>query len=228
MIRNASLILGTLAALAALPAMSNSAYAEDGFPQLFFNYSNLYDDVCTGGNSKEIDPVWAEEAEHRTAEFATLWEKNGPSLLNQLLDDFQKGFSRKEITATLSVCPQSSISNPLVINVKPYLKTFMPQYPSWPDHAFVDAVFHELIHNWLDENLAWPTPLIKKYKNEPPVVLNHLHLMAIQRLVYDEQKRDDLQQWIADLYSKDEDDYGRAWQIVEKEGPAAFIAELKK
>ncbi len=223
--RNVSLGLAVLAAQAAVsPAR---AYAAPGYPRLFFSYSSLYDDACVGGDTQQIDPAWADEADQRTTEFAALWEKNADELLGRLVDDFQKGFSRKEMTATLSVCPHSSISNPLVINVKPYLKTFMPQYPSWPNQAFVDAVFHELIHNWLNDNLAWPTPLMNLYKNEPPVVLNHLHLIAIQRLIYGELKRDDLTKWIVDLYSTDQDDYGRAWQIVEKEGPAAFLAELK-
>ena len=57
--------------------------------------------------------------------------------------------------------------------------------------------------------------------------MNHLHLIALERLVYGELKRDDLAKWIVRLYATDQDDYGRAWQIVEKEGPQAFLNELK-
>ncbi len=138
--------------------------------------------------------------------------------------------TRKELTATLSVCPNSwNYSDPLVLRTLNFLKSFMGQRPTWPDFAFADLVFHELLHTWLVENFIFNGPLLSKYKSEPPIVRAHLHLMAIQKFVYLELGRKDLSSWISWKYSGMSKDYARAWQIVDQiEGYAPFIQELKE
>ena len=204
-----------------------SAFAESTphYPKLFFEYSGLYDNICAGNNP--VDDAWASEASSKEPEFTKVWEDSAPLLFNQLFSDFKKGFTRNEMTATLSVCAFApSYSNPLILNVSRFLKSYMKDAPVRGDHVFVDLVFHELLHTWVDENISETTPLLLKYKSESASVRAHLHLMALQVLVYKETGRNDLLEWINLQYPRMRGDYPRAWEIVNKEGYEAFIKEI--
>jgi len=199
-------------------------------PQLFFNYSGLYDSaVCPEKSTKKVDPAWAREADERTKEFAQIWGKAEPILFGKVFEIFGAGFSRKELTATLSACPiVPSYSDPLTLNVTRFLKSYMGEKPVASNEGFADLVFHELLHTWIVENGQWPSALYEKYQNEKRVVRNHLHLMAVQKHVYSELNRSDLILMIETRY-KNMLGYDRAWQIVtEIEGIEPFLKELKK
>ncbi len=212
--------------LTQLQAQATTASA----PKIFFEYSALYDSNCANTPERKIEPEWVREAIDRSPDFSKIWEVSGPVLFGKVFEHFAKGFQRKEITATLSVCPASSYSNPLVLNVTRFLKSYMGSKPVRSDDSFADLVFHELLHSWLVENVDFPTPLFDKYKNEERVVRNHLHLMAMQKFIYTELNRNDLVLMIDRQYSTMLGPaYPRAWEIVSKiEGYEAFIAEIKK
>lgn len=197
------------------------------YPKLFFSYSFLYDDVCAA--QSPVNLKWAEEATQRVSEFTKIWEKEAGILFGQVFSDFQKGFSRKEMTATLSVCPYApSYSSPLILNVVRFLKSYMGSQPIRSDAEFADLVFHELLHTWVSENVKRPTPLTLKYKDESRPVLAHLHLMAIQKHTYVKLGKMDLVAMIDSHYSNMQGAYPRAWEIVNAiEGYETFIAEIK-
>lgn len=200
-------------------------------PKLFFEYSWLYDSNCSNTPDRKIDPLWANEAKTRTSDFIHIWNQSGPILFGKVFEIFEMGFRRKELTATLSVCPKTpSYSNPLVLNVTRYLKSYMGEEPVRSDDSFADLVFHELLHTWIVENVDWPTPLLQKYIGEEPVTRNHLHLMAMQKFIYTKLNREDLLKMIDIQYSHSfSQAYVRAWEIVSKvEGHEAFISEIKK
>lgn len=166
---------------------------EPSYPKLFFSYSWLYDSVCAEAPNKQIKPEWAQEAREKSKDFELVWMKEAPALMNKLFEIFNLGFQRKEVTATLSVCPRTqSFSNPLVLNVNRHLKSYMADRPVASETHFADLVFHELLHTWIVENLPWPSPILERYKVEAQVTKNHLHLMAVQKLIYTELKRSDL------------------------------------
>ena len=198
-------------------------------PKLFFEYSWLYDQNCAVTEERKFDPAWASEAVEKTQNFTDIWEKNGPIFFGKVFEVFGFGFSRKELTATLSVCRAPSYSNPLVLNVTRFLKSYMQDKPVRSDDAFADLVFHELLHTWVSENVNFPTPLYNKYQDEERIVRNHLHLMAIQKYIYTALNRDDLVKLIALQYSTmPMPGYSRAWKIVtEIEGVEPFIEEVK-
>jgi len=199
----------------------------NSYPTLFFKYSHLYDGICSANDP--ITEEWAREAQEKELEFSNIWTAEAPQLFQQLFLDFNKGFLRKELTATLSVCAKApSFSDPLVLNVTRFLKSYMKDKPVRPNYVFVDLVFHELLHTWLVENLKQPTPLSVKYKNEPRSLVAHLHLIALQIHIYTKLKRSDLLQWIEDYYPNMQGVYPHAWEIVTKtEGHQAFIDEVK-
>ena len=199
-------------------------------PKLFFEYSWLYDKHCSVTPERKIDPDWVNEVKAKQPEFEKIWNRAEPTLFGKVYELFGTGFQRKEMTATLSVCPIPSYSNPLVLNVTRYLKSFMGANPVRSENSFADLVFHELLHTWLVENLNVPTPLLMKYKQEEPGVRAHLHLIAMQIYVYTELKRPDLIAMIEAQYNQlPVDSYTRAWEIVSKiEGHEAFISEIKR
>ncbi|MFZ4403840.1 MAG: hypothetical protein ACOYOK_07035, partial [Pseudobdellovibrionaceae bacterium] len=95
-------------------------------PELFFIYSSHYDAVCANTPDNKIEESWAKEARSKTPEFKATWEKLGQNLFRQVFETFGLGFARKELTATLSVCPSApSYSSPLTLNVTRFLKSYM-------------------------------------------------------------------------------------------------------
>jgi hypothetical protein len=211
--------------------LSGVAHAESPvLPTLFFEYSWLYDSVCSNTPERKIDPAWADEAKRRTPEFTATWSQAGPVLFGKVFEMFGRGFQRKEFTATLSVCPAPSYSNPLILNVTRFLRSYMGTRPVRSNDSFNDLVFHELLHTWLSENLGFPTPLIQKYENEEPTVRSHLHLMAMQKYIYSNLNRQDLLNLIDSQYQNmPVPAYNRAWKIVSQiEGYEPFIAEIPR
>ena len=207
-------------------------WAEPRSPRLFFSYSYLYDSICGQAPGKNVQAAWSEEADQRTPQFEAWWRAEEATLTHELFKLYGLGFSRTELTATLSACPRSSsTSDPLVLVVNRYLKTYHPEFPSETrGFIFADQVFHELLHNWLGEHRPETTRLLEKYKNEEQIVKNHLHLMAMQKDIYTELGRTDLLLWLEQQYSRGPDPaYRRAWEIVNRlEGYQSFVFELKK
>lgn len=191
-------------------------------PDLYFSYSRLYDSVVCEQTPPR--PVWIAELKEKMPHLDEVWTKRGPELFKVLFDQTGAGFSRKEMDATFSLCPgKASYSSPLVFNATRFLNSFMNR--SFTDDEFSDLVFHELTHLWLVENLK-NSDLRFKYKDEAPVVRNHLHLMAIQKFVYIKLGRPDLIAMLDRKYKSFGGAYVRAWEIVQLEGFEAFIKEL--
>lgn len=70
--------------------------------------------------------------------------------------------------------------------------------------------------------------IFKKYSNEAFNVLVHLHLMAIQKDVYQKTQDFEMMEATNKLYKFIGGDYQRAWEIVKTEGIDIFLKELKK
>ena len=88
--------------------------------------------------------------------------------------------------------------------------------------------FHEWIHLFLQGFFDFNSPLLQKYKDESFNVKAHLHLMALERAVYTDLKRNDFLESANNVYRNViKGDYARSWEIVEKEGFQVFLNELK-
>ena len=193
-------------------------------PKLFFSYSSIYDSVVC--QQTKLDSEWVNEAKIKSESFSKLWSRKGPALFKVLFDHTGLGFSRKEMTATLSVCPKKpSYSDPLVLNVARFLSSYMSSAMPYGEDDFVDLVFHEVLHTWVFENLKF-SPLRRKYSNELPQVRAHMHLMAIQKFVYLKLQRPDLVELLDRQNKRMGRAYARAWEIVQVEGYEAFLREF--
>ena len=210
-----------------LLAAVNSFANEPKVPQIFFDYSKVYDGVAC---KNAVNTAWVTEAQEREKELQAVWDKESPALFQELFKKFPVGFSRKELTGTFSVCHRHpSYNNPLVINVTPLLKSFADEFKrdQYPDYAFVDLVFHEMLHTWLKENFVRDQALMEKYKEETAEVLNHIVLMALQKYTYNKLGRTDLEEWMDKRYSSMSADYKRSWEIVKTEGYISLVEALK-
>lgn len=221
------MMLNLFVSLLSWLSLSVAHASEPSLPRLFFSYSWLYDSVVC--EQTPIDAKWMDEIEAKTEGFANAWATKGPVFFNVLFEQTGLGFSRKEMSATFSVCPKKpSYSDPLVLNMTRYLESHMGTIPTKGEDDFVDLVFHELLHTWVVEHLE-SSQLRRKYKDELPSVKNHMHLMAIQKFVYSKLGRIDLITLLDVLYGRIiGGTYARAWEIVNIEGHEAFVNEFPK
>lgn len=208
-------------------------------PKLYFTWANAYDRMCARGfdfskvdqksDDEKLKESWSIELKSRVSEFQKRWDEDSAELFKVLISEFKKDFSRIEYTASLSACaPAPSMPDPLVLNVSRYLKSFSTQKEEPKDmKLFVDVPFHELLHLWLFEHLAKGTPLQVKYKNEKPGVVSHIHLFAMESLIYEKTHRGELWKEVQAFHLRMGGIHKRAMEILEKESRDVILKELK-
>jgi hypothetical protein len=207
---------------------ATSAFGEQ-YPhvQLVFGYVP-FDQSCERWRNTKIEPQWYEELQTKIEAFQDYWDHEAPLLLATTIAAINKPFRYKEMLATLTLCPIQSMSRPLLINIRPFLDGPTQQKPR-PMFLFSALVFHELLHTYIIGARSQGTSaLLERYKGEDPIVKNHLHLMAVMKMVYLTLGREEqLKQIIETESAIDNPAYRRAWQIVnEIEGHHAFVQEL--
>lgn len=222
-------VLGAIALL-----ISTFGLAEG--PAVKYRYSGVFDRWCTATNGTEVPDTKQQQLMGKVDSLQAEWDKLGPKLLATTEDLIGRPFQRREVTATLFLCGRTpSMSLPLLINGN----WFVDGERQLPSEMATHIVFHELLHIYIGDNFCGSSnpcdfmrdsPLRKKHEAEGEhfLVLNHFHLMAIQKLVYLELGLEE------DLASVIENDnllargqYKRAWEIVNEEGHLAFVAELQ-
>ena len=208
--------------------MVTSAFGEQ-YPrvQLVFGYIP-FDQSCEQWRNTKIERQWYEELKTKIKVFQDYWDQEAPLLLATAISAINKPFQYQEMLATLTLCPIRSMSRPLLINVRPFLDGPTQQKPRWM-FLFSALLFHELLHTYVIGALPQAkSTLLERYKSEEPVVKNHLHLMAVMKMVYLKLDREEqLKQIIEKDREIDNPAYGRAWQIVNDiEGHQAFVQEL--
>ena len=206
------------------PAMAAQSPA---IPTVSIEYGAMFDFVCSEKSSYKIDPRWVQELEGRLPALRREWEAEGRQLLKMAAKISGRPFIQKELAVTLTLCSFPSMGQPLLVNARYTMKTFV-ENPN-TDQVFLSTIFHEILHAYLD-GFKQETPLIKKYRMESEGVKSHLHLLALQKAVYLKLGRNAV---LKDVIAKDQSlprpDYKRAWEIVNgPEGYESFIHELKR
>jgi len=156
------------------------------FPEVSLELADVFDMVCAERTKQPIDPAAVKELGTRLDSFRQHWRAEAPRLLGAVPTVTGVPFRRRELWAALFLCHLPSMNTPLMISVRHYL-TGAPNGPA-PLSIFSNTVFHEVLHIYVgdivDSLPGQTTPLIEKYKSEHPAVLSHLHLYAIEALVY--------------------------------------------
>lgn len=87
---------------------SQSVLADVG-PQLFLTYGYIFDLQCAAQTGYTIKSEWQQEVDTRLSEFQNAWDSESRTLMQTLFEQTGKGFSRHELTVTLSVCSMVSV-----------------------------------------------------------------------------------------------------------------------
>lgn len=190
-------------------------------------YGTIFDRTCSQFlKEDDFKPDWIDEAGKLRWTLQQEWENEGPKYLSVVFEEIGLPFPYREMQAVLTVCHVSTMSMPLMINVRPFFPTALDRPPAGD---FTEKVFHELMHHYVEPVHA-TSALRRKYAAEPPVVVNHLHVMALEKFALLRLGKTEELKHLEHLYPTDPAPsyYKRAWQIVnEIEGYGAFIRELK-
>ena len=135
---------------------------------------------------------------------------------------FRRGFQSKTRTAIINLSHCFSYGSHwfLIFGLRRYCEPeqrILSVKPISREDSFTSCVFHELLHVWIDENIDKnSSPLLAKYREEDCHAREHLHLMAIQKMVYIKINRKDIVDVLDEGYRKFEwsPAYCRAWEIV--------------
>lgn len=204
-------------------------------PRLYMRPGWIFDMECQAKTGFKIEPAWQMELLKNVGEFQNAWDKYAGQLIQVSEEKVGRHFERSEYEVTLSVCNFVPMATPFIMTVKLYLESYKASKPGgegkWSLDRFAILTHHELLHHLINntENLEFRSfsKLAQKYKADTHNVLAHLHLMAIQKSVYEKIGRLDLVKESDKIYGYIGGDYARSWEIVNAEGPEPFLAELK-
>lgn len=187
----------------------------------------IFDAGCGALLKTTVAPEVIQQAVRRAPEFQAIWEREGPAYLSTTFAEIGLPYPYKEVQASLTVCTGViSMSSPLFVNVVKFLPSAPRRYP---DSHFVEILYHELMHTYV-RKVRDVSALRKKYADESPVCLSHLHVMALEKLVLVKLgKTEDLKLLASEYQNSLSAPYKRAWTIVNDiEGHEVFIQELKQ
>lgn len=220
-------------AIAALGFVPVLLPAQSAIPNVTFNHAQVFDRRCAELLHDSIPPAAFKELDDRLASLHARWEKEGPRLLRTIVDLTGRPFKFPEARFGVIVCSFGSVSFPPLVNMRPFLaNTAKGEVES--ETVFEMVIVHEVLHHYVDDRLEpWPdgvSPLLVKYKDESETVRNHLHMFAIEKLLY---TRLAMESYLAESIVSENKlrpaaDYRRARAIVDRETPHAFIQELTK
>jgi len=241
-----SLSLSSLSLSSVALLSSPQSFAEAVTPKLFLESGELLDLLFEMQVKKEIPRDVKNELKARTVEFQNEWDLHSRHLIEMSEKLCGRQFSRREYSVSLVLGPYIPMARPFIMNMQPYLQTTMAPKPASSVKAFVALLHHELLHHLLDntegEEFRKFSKLIQKYdallrspRNDKEDlfvesidnVLAHIHLMALQKSVYEKLNRIDLLAEAENAYiAQIGGAYAKAWEIVRQEGTSPFLREL--
>lgn len=210
---------------AALLLVATPAYAEPAVPKISFlypsPYGTIFDRVCEEWIHRKTNSADVQELLARKAEFDKAWATTGQEYMRLALAAAGREFPYVEMQATLSVCAPDSMAFPLIIRMNDFLASNTEYYV----HDFALLAFHEVMHHYA-QAIEHKSPIFAKYAALPFSVRAHIHVVAFERYVLEKTGRTEQLAKLRDYYaSRDNENYKRAWEIVDKETVAAVVAD---
>lgn len=219
--------------LITLLLISTTAQANE-YPKISFGYSSIFDNSCANVSKQTIEPEAIKELNERLPVLHDSWGKDAPVLFAATVKLTGAKFEFRESKAAFHLCDAfSSMSLPLLFNARYFMRSIKGNQAGTMAQ-FSGLIFHETLHRYVDDCLRrlpnQTTPLLEKYRDEAAPVRNHLHLFALMNLVYQNLGREkDLEEIMR--YEQNVSRYktilNRAREIVDKEGSANLVRELK-
>jgi hypothetical protein len=185
----------------------------------------IFDRTCSSFMAKgDVTPEMIKAAGELKPRLHAEWTQHGTRYLATALQEIGAPYPYREVQATLTVCAVPTMSTPLIINVRRYLPG--AAHPA-PDADFSEALFHELMHHYVAA-LTTNSALKKKFASEPLLVLNHLHVIALEKIVLSKLHETNELKLVEQKYLTSlKPEYKRAWELASEIGSDALIQELK-
>ena len=220
-----------------LVAIADRASANS--PSISLDWVGVYEmSLCRAPKNEAQFAAAKREAEQRLPEFQRAWAQYGPRWLDQTAKLVGHPFKFQEELGTLIVCQGHpwGTSYPLTINLEWFLSAYDGKYRSDPrwEELFAERVYHEVLHRYIRDLLGpgkgepfRETPLMLRYAKEPLLTRTHLHVMAIERLLFQKLGKADLPP-ILRADHQHAPAYARAYEIVDEVGADAVLADLRQ
>src|SRR5262249_14733314 len=208
-----------LAALLCLLFFNSTAIAAP--PKVTISYSPSLDTVSALLRGVRIEAAWKQELSEDLGPFRDMWAKIGPRLLSKTEEITDKHFADASISAYLTLCdpPSESLHFAVVVNMRYALASFT-KHPV-PLRYKIGALFHEILHNFVDDHMPAHSALLARHDGELARVREHLHLLALLKAVY---LALGMQDELAELIDIDAQlpggFYKRAWDIINRDPDA--------
>ena len=209
-----------------------TAGAQNKVPNITFNHSNVFDRTCSDTLKKPISPESLAELDRIVPRLRTRWETDGPKLLKTTAAIVGRPWAFSEWKYAMFLCDGfHSMSFPPLLDMKTFVPSTSKGEPE-SDEVFIAVIFHELLHIYVDDCLEGApngtTKFLEKYKAESSTVKNHLHLFAVEKLVYTKLR---MEKYLKDTIISEKKlspgpSFTRAREIVDLETPETFVREL--
>jgi len=207
------------------------------YPQLTFVYDWRSKSIdllghlfFSGWRGLEIDNDQKNELQKKLPQLIAVWDQQAPILFDEIFSMFHCGFKQKERTAVVSLGGTGGYgsSHFLWLGLHFLLDSETWDKPGSKEDYFTILVFHELLHIWVDDNIVNTSVLLTKYKDEHEYTKEHIHLMALQKMVYLKFNYFDALEIIDNEYrNRALPSYQRAWEIVNDiEGYEVVIQDI--
>ena len=227
--------------LAAVSIDQAAAPLEPAVPRVEIAFPRLIERYCSLVSPRPpVEQVMAAIA-RRLPELTALWDRDGPVLLAEARRITGRNYHFAETQAVVHGCEDlGSLSQPLLIAAAPYTELWETRPPGdngrprvrRSDADFVNAVWHEVTHRYLSRIIAGlpggTTPSRERHAGEDIVVRNHLHLFALEELVWRRLGRGaEFEARRARMLASGDPMLARAYRIVMSEGADALVAEIR-
>lgn len=193
-------------------------------------YARSQDQACAVARGYEINDEWVRELNEALPAFRELWKVKGPAMFKALEALTNRAAEPFAAPVRLTLCDTpSQPSSGLSVNMRFALRSFTPTPVSL--RYKVDTAFHEVLHGFVAQYAPRNSPLLAAHKSEPACVINHLHLLALQKAVLTMNgETAALEQVIAIDSQLPTGCYKRAWAIVNEAGDTykQYVAEIAK
>jgi hypothetical protein len=187
-------------------------------PAVDISYNESVDWLCSVFRGSDIKEEWQSDLKNRLPEFEQQWNAVGPKLLTEVEKFTGKSFPQEQIkiSAHLTLCdvPSDSFLG-TVVNMRYALASYTTTPVSL--QYKISVLFHEMLHKFLDEHLPTHSRLLSEHQGENKRVLNHLHLLALEKAVYLRLGlAEELKEVIAVDGQLPNGAYKRAWELVNR------------
>jgi hypothetical protein len=227
------MIYASLFSILSVLSLALTAEAQAKIPKVTFDHSNVFDQTCSDALKKPISPESLEELERVIPRLRTRWETDGPKLMKATAAIVGRPWAFSEANFAMFLCDGfHAMSFPPLMDMRTFVSSTANGEPQ-SDVVFVTIIFHELLHHYIDDCLDGSpndtTKLLEKYKTESITVKNHLHLFAIEKLVYNKLHMEKYlgETIISEKKLSSGPGFTRAREIVDLETPERFIRELR-